>query len=312
MLQNIVIRSASPGTQKRTTGPLKTYSTVVDSSLNNSPVSTQMKSILVTNSGTGAEAPNVIKIRTSTGSHLVAQQSSSSSVVQKTITTAGGTQFLQIHSHGGGAAGGAAAGGGGQFILNSVRQAQSAANTQTQVGNNVTLSNASISVKGTQLKQGSQIVQLPAKTTLLKGSPVAAARVMKTVAGGQAMVRTVGGLPARMISTSAQPGMGQLVTLMEAGGGGKVTHSTPIRIGKAGSGTTANVIQLAATNGTGGGGAAGHAQYTVLSPGTRSVIQLQQAPKGTQANERHTQLLNTGKMGTGGGGGGDAVKPAIR
>lgn len=116
------------------------------------------------------------------------------------------------------------------------------------------------------------------------------------------MVRTVGGVPGRVITTTTQPGMGQLVTLMDPGGSGK---GTPIRIGKAG--TTGNMIQLAATtNGSGGG-----TQYTVLSPG-RSVIQVQQQG-GKSEGQQRTQIVNAKMMtSTGTGGESVAVKPGIR
>lgn len=294
MIQNIVIRSASPQSQQlaKRTVPLKTFTAMVDGSQQQQH-SPQMKSILVSNSNSGDHQPNVIKIRTSTGNHLMTQQSNNSSssggnntnVVQK-------TQFLQIH-HGGASVPGQ------QFIL---RQG----NNSSGQGPTVNLSNASIAVKGGQpLKQGSQLVQLPAKTTLLKGSPVTT-RVVKTVQGvsspGQSMVRTVGGVPGRVITTTTQPGMGQLVTLMDPGGSGK---GTPIRIGKAG--TTGNMIQLAATtNGSGGG-----TQYTVLSPG-RSVIQVQQQG-GKSEGQQRTQIVNAKMMtSTGTGGESVAVKPGIR
>lgn len=297
MIQNIVIRSASPQSQQlKRTVPLKTFTAMVDGSQQQQQHSPQMKSILVSNSNSGDHQPNVIKIRTSTGNHLMTQQQSNNSssgggnntnVVQK-------TQFLQIHHGGGGSVPGQ------QFIL---RQG----NNSSSQGNTVNLSNASIAVKGGHpLKQGSQLVQLPAKTTLLKGSPVTA-RVVKTVQGvsspGQSsMVRTVGGVPGRVITTTTQPGMGQLVTLMDPGGSGK---GTPIRIGKPG--TTGNMIQLAAsTNGSGGG-----TQYTVLSPG-RSVIQVQQQG-GKSEGQPRTQIVNA-KMMTSSGTGGEAVavKPGIR
>lgn len=315
MIQNIVIRSASPQTQAAMAGkrtvPLKAFTTTVDGSAGGNAV----KSILVANSqgashnGEGNTPPqNVIKIRTSSANQL--GSSLTTTGLPKTITTASGAQFLQIQTSAGGASGGQ------QYILNSVRQ------TGVSNASTVNLSNSMVKATagGKQVTTTPHLVQLPPKT-LLKGSPVTA-RVLKAVSnqaqggavasGGSStppsLVRTVSGVQSRVMSTTSG---GQLVTLVQdAGGSGK---GTPIRIGgKAGG--TANVIQLqATTNGTG-------TQYTVLSPG-RSVIQVQQQQhqvskgelqsSGAAQGQPRTQIVNA-KMVTTTSGAGDVSKTGIR
>lgn len=277
MIQNIVIRSGSPQAQGTRTVPLS------------GAQSAGVKSIIVTNaagggdgSGVTSSGQNIIKIRTSSASNQQLTGNNTATVLPKTITTAGGAQFLQIHSTGG------SGGQPQQFILNSVRQA----NSNTQAGSQIALKAA----PGKQATTSSpHLVQLPAKT-LIKGSPVTA-RVMKTVGStsqgsvvspNQSIVRTV---QSRVMSTTTTSPVGQLVTLVDAAKG---THSTPIRIAKAGGGGggTANVIQLAATNGTGAG-----TQYTVLSQG--------QSPA-------RTQILNAKMVTQAGDGSAVGVKTGIR
>lgn len=252
MIQNIVIRSSSPQAQA-----MQGTRTVPLSGAQSAGV----KSIIVTNAAGGgngsavtSSGQNIIKIRTSSANQQLRAQTANNTatVLPKTITTAGGAQFLQIHSTGSG-------GQPQQFILNSVRQA----NSNTQAGGvNLALK----ATPGKQVTSSPHLVHLPAKT-LIKGSPVTA-RVLKTVGStsqgsvmspNQSIVRTV---QSRVMSTTTTS-PGQLVTLVDAAKG---THSTPIRIAKAGGGGvgggTTNVIQLAATNGTGAG-----TQYTVLSQG---------------------------------------------
>lgn len=232
---------------------------------------TPLKSIFVANSP--GDNPNVIKIRTS-----VANQLMGNTPQTKTISTTQGTQFLHIHQGGTQPQ---------QLILNSVRQ------TSPQVSLGVKTAGAKVAGQTT-----SQVVQLPAKTTLLKGTPITA-RVIKSVTPStsqgnnvtssivlptQSVVRTlaVGGGVQKMLTNQ---GVGQqLVTLVDASGA-KTTHGTPIRIAKAG-GT--NVIQLSSTNGGGPG-----AQYTVLSPG-QSVIQVKpQTNTGESTSPRNQQLTGT-------------------
>lgn len=267
IIQNIVIRSSSPQTQaivgKRSI-PLKTYS-MLDSSGNLTSANAPLKSMLMTSS-----AGDSIKMRTSVSNSLMGTTTSSSLHTPKTITTPGGTKIVHIQQP-------------QQFILNSVRQANS------QMTVNLP---SSIAVKGPGVKAvgqtGPHVVQLPPKTTLLKGSPITA-RVLKSVLPNtspgtssasivlptQSLVRTMPmassgtGAGGSVQKVLANRGLGQLVTLVDTSSG-KTTHTTPIRIAKS------NVIQISSANGT--AGAPAGTQYTLLSPG-RSMIQMQQKPK---------------------------------
>lgn len=295
IIQNIVIRSSSPQAQglagKRSI-PLKTYS-MLDSS-GNAP----LKSMLMTSSA--GDSPNVIKIRTSVPNSLMGTTTSSSLHTPKSITSLGGTQILHIQQP-------------QQFILNSVRQG----NTQMTVN----LPN-SIAVKGPGVKQvgqtGPHVVQLPPKTTLLKGSPITA-RVLKSVLPNTSqgsssasivlptqsqVVRTMsvassgasGAAGGSVQKVLANRGLGQLVTLVDTSGSGKATHTTPIRIAKS------NVIQLSsAANGQAGAPVPG-TQYTLLSPG-RSMIQVQQQqqqkPKVTVESPQRGMAQPTSLVGRG-------------
>lgn len=297
VIQNILIRSGSPQAQKRSI-PLKSFATTMDSASgggNASPgnVSSTMKSILVTSSAAG-DAPNVIKIRTSMPSQLV---TTTTNVLQtpRVITTQGGAQILHI-------AGGTAGQGGQQFILNSVRQGSGLSTQGVTLPSSIAMKGAL--KQGTQTTGGTQLVQLPAKTTLLKGGSITA-RVIKAVssnatqqqsggnvtATGQQVMRTMsvsGGAAVQKVLTNS--GVGQLLTLVDASGN-KTTHSTPIRIAK--SPGSANVIQLQAAGTASANGASPGTQYTVLSSsGGRSVIQVQQPQQ-----QQHQQGSKVGSVG---------------
>lgn len=290
-IQNIVIRSASPQTQAMQLKKMMTVGGGVGQG-------GSVKSMIVTNSGPGEGATtvagqNVIKIRTSAANQLAGQGGAS-----KTITTPGGAQFLQIHPSGAG---------GQQFVLNSIRQAGGHVPTVSMPNAITVKSTAAGAAVASAVKQGAgvqgapQLVQLPAKTNMVKGSTVTA-RLLKTVTSA-----VPGTVQSRVMATGNQGH--QLVTLVDASG--KATHGVRIGGKAGGGGTTANVIQLAATNGAGGG-----TQYTVLSSG-RSVIQVQQqqqSPKAStdaqgqpKGNVLGTKVVTAGDAAAGGG-----VKPTIR